>query len=39
VTGHVDDLTGSVAMAFVLPAPCYAVIAAFGLYAIRPVRH
>lgn len=35
-TGAVADLTGSLATALLLPALCYAVIAAFGLYARRP---
>lgn len=36
VTGALADLTGSLALAFTLPALCYAVIAAFGFYARRP---
>lgn len=35
-TGAVADLTGSLATALLLPALCYAVIAAFGIYARRP---
>lgn len=35
-TGALADLTGSLALAFTLPALCYAVIAAFGFYARRP---
>ncbi len=35
LTGLVADATGSLALAFVIPALCYAVIAAFGLYAHR----
>jgi FHS family L-fucose permease-like MFS transporter len=35
-TGILADSTGSLAAALVLPALCYAVIAAFGLYARRP---
>ena len=36
LTGIIADLTGSLALAFVLPMACYAVIAAFGIYARRP---
>ena len=36
LTGIIADLTGSLAIAFVLPMACYAVIAAFGFYARRP---
>nr|WP_235534171.1 MULTISPECIES: sugar MFS transporter [unclassified Sphingopyxis] len=35
-TGALADLTGSLALALTLPALCYAVIAAFGIYARRP---
>ncbi|MFZ5726023.1 MAG: sugar MFS transporter [Pseudomonadota bacterium] len=35
-TGVIADLTGSLATALLLPALCYAVIAAFGYYARRP---
>ena len=35
LTGLVADATGSLALAFIIPALCYAVIAAFGLYAHR----
>jgi FHS family L-fucose permease-like MFS transporter len=35
-TGALADLTGSLATALLLPALCYAVIAAFGYYARRP---
>ncbi|WP_448580623.1 sugar MFS transporter [Thermaurantiacus sp.] len=35
-TGILADSTGSLATALFLPAACYAVIAAFGLYARRP---
>ena len=35
-TGAIADLTGSLATALLLPALCYAVIAAFGFYAKRP---
>lgn len=36
LTGIIADLTGSLALAFVLPMACYAVIAGFGLYARKP---
>ncbi len=36
LTGAIADATGSLATALVLPAICYAVIAAFGFYARRP---
>lgn len=36
LTGMIADATGSLALAFVLPALCYAVIASFGWYARRP---
>jgi FHS family L-fucose permease-like MFS transporter len=36
LTGMIADATGSLALAFVLPAACYAVIAGFGWYARRP---
>lgn len=35
-TGALADLTGSLALALILPAVCYAIIAAFGIYARRP---
>lgn len=35
-TGAIADGTGSLATALLLPALCYAVIAAFGIYARRP---
>ena len=35
-TGAIADLTGSLSTALLLPALCYAVIAAFGIYAKRP---
>jgi FHS family L-fucose permease-like MFS transporter len=38
LTGTLADLSGSLAIAFTLPALCYAVIAAFGLYATKPLR-
>jgi FHS family L-fucose permease-like MFS transporter len=36
MTGMIADLTSSLALAFVLPMICYAIIAAFGFYARRP---
>ena len=36
LTGVIADLTSSLAIAFVLPMACYAVIAAFGIYARKP---
>lgn len=36
LTGMIADATGSLALAFILPALCYAVIAGFGWYARRP---
>ncbi|HEX2794231.1 MAG TPA: sugar MFS transporter [Croceicoccus sp.] len=36
LTGALADLSGSLATALILPALCYAVIAAFGIYARRP---
>jgi FHS family L-fucose permease-like MFS transporter len=36
LTGVIADATGSLALAFILPAACYAVIAGFGWYARRP---
>ncbi len=36
LTGVIADATSSLAVAFVLPMLCYAVIAAFGIYARRP---
>jgi FHS family L-fucose permease-like MFS transporter len=36
LTGITADLTSSLAIAFMLPMACYAVIAAFGFYARRP---
>ncbi|MEJ2409716.1 MAG: sugar MFS transporter [Novosphingobium sp.] len=38
LTGHVADLSGNLAVAMALPALCYALIAAFGWYARRPVE-
>jgi FHS family L-fucose permease-like MFS transporter len=37
LTGHLADISGSLSVALALPAFCYAMIAAFGLYARRPV--
>lgn len=36
LTGIIADLTSSLAIAFMLPMACYAVIAGFGIYARRP---
>ena len=36
LTGIIADATSSLAIAFMLPMACYAVIAGFGLYARRP---
>ena len=36
LTGSLADLSGSLAMALTLPALCYAVIAAFGVFASKP---
>jgi MFS transporter, FHS family, L-fucose permease len=36
LTGMIADVSGSLAIALALPALCYAVIAAFGIYARRP---
>ena len=36
LTGIIADVTSSLAIAFILPMVCYAVIAAFGFYARRP---
>lgn len=36
MTGAIADVSGSLAIALTLPALCYAVIAAFGIYARRP---
>ena len=35
-TGALADITGSLTLALALPAVCYAVIAAYGVYARRP---
>ena len=36
LTGMIADATGSLALAFMLPAICYAIIAGFGVFARRP---
>jgi MFS transporter, FHS family, L-fucose permease len=36
ITGMIADKTGSLAMSFILPAVCYAIIAGFGIFARRP---
>ena len=36
LTGVIADLTSSLAIAFMLPIACYAIIAAFGFYARKP---
>jgi FHS family L-fucose permease-like MFS transporter len=36
LTGTVADLSCGLTMALALPALCYGVIAAFGIYARRP---
>jgi FHS family L-fucose permease-like MFS transporter len=36
LTGLIADASGSLAIAFTLPAACYAIIALFGIYARRP---
>jgi MFS transporter, FHS family, L-fucose permease len=36
LTGVIADLTSSLALAFVLPIACYAIIAGFGWYARKP---
>lgn len=38
LTGMIADATGSLALAFILPAACYAVIAVYGWYARQPAR-
>ena len=37
LTGRIADLSGSLSVALALPALCYAIVAAFGFYARRPV--
>jgi FHS family L-fucose permease-like MFS transporter len=36
LTGVLADASGSLAIALLLPAACYAVIACYGFYARRP---
>ena len=36
ITGMIADATGSLAISFLLPAACYAIIAGFGFFARRP---
>lgn len=36
LTGYLADSSGSLAVALIVPAACYAIIAAFGIYARRP---
>ncbi len=38
LTGILADMSGSLAIALALPALCYAVIAAFGIYAAKPAK-
>lgn len=38
ITGMIADATGSLAIAFILPAICYAIIAGFGLFAKNPAE-
>jgi len=38
LTGVIADVSGSLAMALVLPALCYAIIAGFGIYARKPAE-
>jgi FHS family L-fucose permease-like MFS transporter len=37
-TGFLADTTGSLALALILPAVCYAIITAFGIYARNPAQ-
>jgi FHS family L-fucose permease-like MFS transporter len=37
-TGFLADKTGSLALALILPAICYAIITAFGIYARSPAQ-
>ncbi|WP_417231962.1 sugar MFS transporter [Brevundimonas sp.] len=37
LTGQLADISGSLAVAFLLPAACYAIIGIFGLYARKPL--
>lgn len=36
ITGAIADITGNLGLALLVPGACYAVIAAFGIYARRP---
>jgi FHS family L-fucose permease-like MFS transporter len=36
MTGAIADLTGNLSVSLILPASCYAIIAAFGFFARRP---
>jgi FHS family L-fucose permease-like MFS transporter len=38
MTGFLADRSGSLQFALLLPALCYAIIAAFGIYARRPAE-
>jgi len=38
LTGLVADASGSMQFSLILPAICYAIILAYGLYARKPVR-
>lgn len=38
ITGMIADATGSLSVAFILPAICYAIIAGFGLFARKPAE-
>ena len=38
LTGFIADSSGSLAIALIIPALCYAVIMAFGIYARRPAE-
>jgi len=38
LTGLVADKAGSLALALLIPAICYAIIAGFGIYARRPAK-
>ena len=38
LTGRLADVTGSLSLALALPAVCYALIGAYGLFARKPVK-
>ncbi|WP_374545810.1 sugar MFS transporter [Rhodoblastus sp.] len=38
LTGRLADLSGSLSVSLALPALCYAIIAIFGIFALRPVE-